>query len=189
MNGSTFNVTDYIAALKANFSLVPIAGLALSGGGARATLSGYGAWQALDNRWPPSVQAGTGRIAQALTYISGLSGGGVPTGGIAMSNYPTTEQLLSYGNALFNISASAADSSNQTLATQVVEGWFEQIGAKYAAGFNISVTDVFAFVLGSEFLFNQSIPGLDVPLMARTWSDIQSYSTADLPKHSTRCPS
>jgi len=176
VQNSTFNVTEYIAALRANSSLVPIAGLALSGGGARATLSGFGAWQAFDNRWEPSVQAGIGGIAQALIYISGLSGGGVPTGGIAMSNYSTTQQLLSYGNALFNISGSAADSTNETLATDIVGAWFEDIGAKEAAGFNISVSDVFAFVLGSEFLFNQSIPGLDVPLMARTWSDVQGYS-------------
>jgi Lysophospholipase catalytic domain len=93
-----------------------------------------------------------------------------------MSNYSTTQQLLSYGNVLFNISSSAADSSNETLATDIVEGWFEEIGAKCAAGFNISVSDVFAFVLGSEFIFNQSIPGLNAPLMARTWSDVRGYS-------------
>ena len=176
VRNNTFNVTAYISAIQGNDSLVPITGLAFSGGGARATLSGYGAWQAFDNRYPPAVQAGTGGIAQILTYLSGLSGGGSPTAAIAMSNYSTVQQLLSYGNENSNISAAAANNPNQTIAGEIVTGYLDQIGAKLEASFNVSVTDLFAFVLGSEILFTQSIPGLNVSLSARTWSDIQEYT-------------
>ena len=41
-----------------NFSTAPIAGLAISGGGSTSGLGGLGLWQAFDNRYPPSVEAG-----------------------------------------------------------------------------------------------------------------------------------
>jgi len=176
VTNNTFNVSAYISAIRGNDSLVPITGLGFSGGGARATLSGYGAWQAFDERYPPSLEAGTGGIAQILTYLAGLSGGGNPTGAIGMSNYSTVQQLLSYGSSSSNISAAAANNPNETIATEVVTGYLDQIGAKAEAGFNVSITDIFAFVLGSEFIFNQSIPGVNVSTTARTWSDIQGYS-------------
>lgn len=175
IHNNTFDVTTYIAALRANNSQVPIAGLALSGGGARATLSGFGAWQAFDNRYPPAVAAGLGGIAQALAYLSGLSGGGNPTGGIAMSNYSTVQQLLTYGTSRANLSGSAINSLNETVDTQISTEYLDQIGLKAEQGFNVSASDFFAFVLGEKFLFNQSIAGVDVPIFGRTWSDIQGY--------------
>jgi lysophospholipase len=172
---NTFNISAYISALRANNSQVPIAGLALSGGGARATLSGFGAWQAFDNRYPPAVAAGLRGIAQALTYLSGLSGGGNPTGGIAMSNYSTLQQLMSYGTETANLSGSAINTMKSTLETQIATGFLQQIGLKAQQGFNVSASDFFSFVLGEKFLFNQSIAGVDVPIFGRTWSDIQGY--------------
>ena len=90
-------------------------------------------------------------------------------------DYSTTQQLLGYGNDNFNLSFCAVSSTNQTPSTQVTIGFLDQIRAKLAAGFNISVTDLFAFVLTSEMIYNQSIPGLDTPIPARTWSDVQGY--------------
>jgi lysophospholipase len=172
---NVFDVSAYISALRENDTFVPVGSLAISGGGARASLSGYGAWQALDERYPPSLQAGTGGIAQALTYLSGLSGGAGPTGGIAMSNFATVQQLLDFGSNTANITSSPANNPDPNIAHAALGSFLKQIGAKAAQGFNVSVTDIFSFVLASEFIYNQSA-GLNTPIMGRTWSDIQGYS-------------
>jgi lysophospholipase len=157
--------------------MTPIAGLALSGGGARAALSGYGAWQAFDNRWPPAAQAGIGGVTQSLTYLAGLSGGEEPTGAIAMSNFSTVQQLLALGSPTgSNISASAATDSNSTVQEQVYQLYLQQISGKAKAGFNVTISDILGFILGSLVLYDNSIPGVDVSTTARTWSDIQTYS-------------
>jgi lysophospholipase len=174
VQNNTFDLTEYICTLRSNSSFVPVTGLAFSGGGARAALSGYGAWQALDERYPPSRKAGTGGIAQALTYLSALSGGGQPVGAISMSNYATLEQLLHYGTDQGNITASPAGDPNPTVAHAATLQYLQQISLKAEKGFNVSVTDLFAFVIGSQILFNESA-GVSTARMARTWSDIQSY--------------
>jgi lysophospholipase len=72
-----FNITEYIG--KVNASTVPIAGLAIAGGGSQSGMGGLGLWQAFDDRYAPAVKAGTGGLAQCLSYLSGLSGGGIYT--------------------------------------------------------------------------------------------------------------
>lgn len=172
---STFNVSAYISALRNNESQTPIVGLGLSGGGARASLSGFGAWQAFDERWPAANQSGIGGLAQVLTYYAGLSGGGPPVGGLAFSNYSTVQSLLNDGSYLGNISASAISYYNQTVQQATFTSYIEQIASKAEQGFNVSVSDIFSFVFASSFLFNGSYPNISVPLMGRTWSDIQNY--------------
>jgi len=92
------NTSQYIAALQANTSATPVMGLTFSGGGNRATLAGLGMYQALDNRFPDAVAAKTGGLLQALTYISGLSGGAATTAVLAVNDYPTASALLAGGN-------------------------------------------------------------------------------------------
>lgn len=65
---------QYLGAV--NISNVPIVGLAVSGGGTQSGLGGLGLWQAFDERYAPANAAGTGGLAQCLTYLTGLSGGG-----------------------------------------------------------------------------------------------------------------
>jgi lysophospholipase len=76
-NISGFNVTGYLK--KINASNVPIAGLAISGGGSQSGMTGLGLYQAFDARNDASVKAGTGGLLQCLSYFSGLSGGGFNT--------------------------------------------------------------------------------------------------------------
>ena len=57
----------------------PISGLAICGGGSQSGMGGLGIWQALDDKYQPAVEAGTGGLAQCLTYLTGLSGGGLTT--------------------------------------------------------------------------------------------------------------
>lgn len=72
-----FDVKAYLKKIDA--STVPVAGLAISGGGSQSGMGGLGLWQALDGRYEPAVKAGTGGLIQCLSYFSGLSGGGLTT--------------------------------------------------------------------------------------------------------------
>ena len=69
------SIDQYMA--KVNASNVPITGIAVSGGGSQSGFGGLGMWQALDARYPPAQKAGTGGFVQTLTYMTGLSGGGL----------------------------------------------------------------------------------------------------------------
>ncbi|KIW33372.1 uncharacterized protein PV07_00229 [Cladophialophora immunda] len=64
---------------KINASTAPVVGMAVSGGGSQSGMGGLGLWQAFDDRYPPAVKAGTGGLVQCLSYLTGLSGGGLTT--------------------------------------------------------------------------------------------------------------
>lgn len=77
---ATANIPDFdIDAYVENIGAtnVPVSGLAISGGGSQSGMGGLGIWQAMDVRYQPAVEAGTGGLAQCLTYLTGLSGGGL----------------------------------------------------------------------------------------------------------------
>lgn len=74
-----FDTQQYIQLLRAsNFSKVPTIAYAISGGGWLSALTGAGGMRALDGRFEPAVEAGTGGLLQTLTYMAGLSGGSWP---------------------------------------------------------------------------------------------------------------
>jgi lysophospholipase len=67
-----FDVGSYLSCLDGDLdSAVPVIGLTLSGGGTRAQISGLGLYQAMDGRYAPAVEAGTGGLLQAITYVAG----------------------------------------------------------------------------------------------------------------------
>lgn len=72
-----FDVGRYVKYI--NESNAPVAGMAISGGGSQSGMGGLGLWQAFDDRYEPAVKVGTGGLVQCLTYLSGLSGGGITT--------------------------------------------------------------------------------------------------------------
>lgn len=72
-----FDVDAYLSKIDA--SNAPVAGMAISGGGSQSGMGGLGLWQAFDDRYKPAVKAGTGGLTQCLSYLSGLSGGGLTT--------------------------------------------------------------------------------------------------------------
>lgn len=76
-NITGLDVKKYIDKVSADN--VPIVGLSISGGGTQSGIGGLGVWQALDSRYPRAVDAGTGGLAQVLSYVTGLSGGGAVT--------------------------------------------------------------------------------------------------------------
>ena len=76
LNISGFDARGYAQANFGNISNAPNIGLAFSGGGLRATLTGAGAFQAFDAREGGNDPSGLGGLLDSATYIAGLSGGG-----------------------------------------------------------------------------------------------------------------
>jgi lysophospholipase len=66
-----FDVEGYIDALHEEPEKVPVIALSFSGGGTRAQLCELGLYQGLDARHQPSLEAKTGGLLQATTYIAG----------------------------------------------------------------------------------------------------------------------
>lgn len=71
VNLSNFDVKGYIETLQQDPKLVPTIAMTLSGGGQRAEVCALGLVQAMDARYQPALDAGTGGLLQALTYQSG----------------------------------------------------------------------------------------------------------------------
>lgn len=73
-------------------------GMAVSGGGVRAMLTGAGALSALDKRTLGSQDEGhVGGLLQSMSYLSGLSGGAWLLGSVMMSNMPTISSIITTG--------------------------------------------------------------------------------------------
>ena len=119
------DIDDFIAAIKQNASDIPVIGLTLSGGGNRAELSGLGMYQALDGRYAPAVDAKTGGLLQAMTFISArefmldvrcgaidgvnqisVSGGTLGLSGLAVNGFPPLSDLIGNGNLNFTTNTS-----------------------------------------------------------------------------------
>ncbi|KAL7422107.1 hypothetical protein Q5752_002750 [Cryptotrichosporon argae] len=156
-NITGFDVAAYITAIAANESAVPTLALTLSGGGTRAELSGLGVYQALDERYAHAVQAGTGGLLQALTYVAGLSGGAGATTALAAHDFDTLASLIA--NGALNLT------SNDTA--------FDEIAGKAEAGFLPNIADVFGISLYNLFApFGNST----VDALSLTYSGIQARS-------------
>jgi lysophospholipase len=75
-------------------SNLPRIGIALSGGGFRATLNGAGVMQAFDSSNASALRAGTGGILNSSLYITGLSGGAWAVGSWALNGYPNIATMV-----------------------------------------------------------------------------------------------
>lgn len=123
-------------------------------------MSAFGMLRAFDNRSADSVNAGTGGLLQATTYVSGctslstiprltyltcttVSGGGTALGLIAMSDFQALDESLQQG--LVNYTPPANTSI------------YNEIAGKAQQGFNISITDILGVVSVS---LNKNTKGL-----------------------------
>jgi lysophospholipase len=150
----TADATDY-----------PSVGLTISGGGYRAMLEGGGVVQAFDSR---DSETGVSGIFQSLTYSAGLSGGAWLLSSIAGNNWPTISSLETglWAPAL-NVTLEFPDGANSAAAeTQIVE----DVDAKFAAGFPVSLTDPWGRLLSYQLFYG------DDPAVAETLSGITALS-------------
>ncbi|KZO93399.1 lysophospholipase [Calocera viscosa TUFC12733] len=156
-----FPLAEYTAALARDTSLVPTLSLALSGGGAPATWTGMGILQAFDSRFPPSAQQGTGGLLQCLTYLAGLSGGSFPVTSYAVSDFPTTADMVRQYDPDVDPFSPPGISSDA-----YEEEVFREIFQKLQAGFPVSLADYLGRVESFEF-----IPGNGSGINT-TWSGV-----------------
>ena len=142
-----FDYCGYVEKLRAsNYANVPTLGFAISGGGYSSAFTGTAALRALDDRLPAANHQKTGGLFQALTYISGLSGGAWPTLSFASHDFPTADQIVQYWQP--EIERFNVNTTTQYAATNT--DIFGEIVSKLEAGFEISMPDYFGIAWGYE---------------------------------------
>lgn len=148
----------------------PHVSVAVSGGGLRASYFGAGVLNALDGRNSTSVKFGTGGLLQALDYITGLSGAACLTMSLAQANFPDMYEL-SLGPRDPRIVPQESDASigfNKGWLTEISyitpggldltkDGlWWAEVSGdveeKAAAGFKVSLADMYARMLAYHFV-------------------------------------
>ncbi|KAJ9641659.1 hypothetical protein H2204_002721 [Knufia peltigerae] len=150
LNISGLDVSGLRKAMQKNQnSGVPVIGMAISGGGWASSLTGTGALRAFDGRFSDAIDQRTGGLLQSLTYFAGLSGGAWPPMSLATYNFPTVNDMVANWHTdidrLFNQPNNSMYAANDTVI-------FEDIGAKFQAGFDVGVSDYLGLGFGYEFL-------------------------------------
>lgn len=144
LNITSFNATEYIDLHLTNESVLPNIGIAVSGGGYRALLSGAGALAAFDARTEGSTApTHLGGILQSSTYVSGLSGGAWLLGSLYINNITTVSALLddSSETGVWDFNRSILIGPTTTTTTKYYEDLLDAIRSKRDAGFDVSITD------------------------------------------------
>lgn len=156
-----FDYCNYVEKLKAsNYVNVPTLGFAISGGGYSSAFTGTAALRAMDNRLPAANKQKTGGLLQALTYISGLSGGAWPTLSFAAHNFPTADEIVQSwqpGIERFNVNVTTQYAATNT-------DIFGEIVQKLEAGFSIGMPDYFGIGWGYEYV--RPFPRISVSCLA-----------------------
>lgn len=145
-------------------------GIAFSGGGYRAMLSGAGQLAALDNRTEGAASKGLGGLLQASTYLVGLSGGNWLVGSIAMNNYTSVQAIIDGDADIWDLEHSIVNMGGWNLikAYKYYKALYDDVEAKKKAGFETSLTDTWGRALSHQF-FPESINYGDSLL----WSQLQ----------------
>ena len=164
-NMSDFDVDSFMEQYN------PTIGIAFSGGGYRAMLSGAGNMKALDSRAKePSVLGG---ILQSASYMVGLSGGAWLTGSVASNDFISVDDALDQGklwnlkNSLLTYNGILGVISNAIMWTKIDI----QVKLKFLFGSTISITDLYGRALSYQLLANTKDQG-----DAFTLSDVTSQS-------------
>ncbi|KAK9369043.1 lysophospholipase catalytic domain-containing protein [Lipomyces kononenkoae] len=167
LNLTDFNATDFLA--DTNLTI----GIAFSGGGYRAMLSGAGFLAAFDDRTQNATDAGhIGGLLQSASYITGLSGGNWLVTSVVMNNFPTISQLQG-SETVWELSNSILDPGGwQLVSTEdYYANMINDVTDKLDAGFGVSLTDYWGRGLSYQ-LFNYTDGGPNV-----TFSDIRDLSS------------
>ncbi|CCE64873.1 hypothetical protein TPHA_0J00500 [Tetrapisispora phaffii CBS 4417] len=185
---ATANFTDtsiFDDLFRSNSSAsVPKIGIAASGGGYRAMLSGAGMIAAMDNRTEGANDVGLGGLLQSSTYLAGLSGGNWLVGTLAWNNWTSVQTIVNNfteDDAIWDISHSIVTPGGINIFKSL--GRWDDISDavhdKQDVGFNISLTDVWGRALSYNFF-----PSLHHGGDAYTWStlrDVDVFKNAEMP--------
>ena len=164
MNMTDFDASTFLSNVSLNI------GLAFSEGGYRAMLCGAGQLAALDNRTRGATSKGhLGGLLQASTYIAGVSGGDWMINSVVLNNFTTIEHLQE-DKDLWNLTKSIHFAGLNANESRVYyTNLISDIHDKRDAGFNISITDIWARVLSQQFI------GLKNGGPALQYSDIRNF--------------
>ncbi|CAB4255554.1 similar to Saccharomyces cerevisiae YOL011W PLB3 Phospholipase B (lysophospholipase) involved in phospholipid metabolism [Maudiozyma barnettii] len=177
---------DLAERIFSNSSTAPKIGIAASGGGYRAMLSGAGMIAAMDNRTVGANEHGLGGLLQGSTYLAGLSGGNWMTGTLAWNNWTSVQDIL---NGFYNDSDTQIWDLDHSVVTpgginvfKTGSRWdhiSDAVQAKQDAGFNISLADVWGRALAYNFF-----PSLYRGGVGYTWStlrDTDVFKNGEMP--------
>mgnify|MGYP003365539873 FL=1 len=177
---------DLAKRIFSNSSSAPKIGIAASGGGYRAMLSGAGMISAMDNRTDGANEHGLGGLLQGATYLAGLSGGNWLTGTLAWNNWTSVQDIL---NGFYNDSDTQIWDLDHSIVTpgginvfKTGSRWdhiSDAVQAKQDAGFNISLADVWGRALSYNFF-----PSLYRGGVGYTWStlrDADVFKNGEMP--------
>lgn len=169
---------------RGNSSNVPKIGIAASGGGYRAMLSGAGMIAAMDNRTEGANEHGLGGLLQSSTYLSGLSGGNWLTGTLAWNNWTSVQDIVNNftkDDSIWDIEHSIVTPGGINIFKSGSR-WdhiSDAVQAKQDAGFNISLADVWGRALAYNWF-----PDLHRGGDAYTWStlrDVEVFKDGAMP--------
>lgn len=160
VQATNVSLPDYVSnILSGNTSRNgPNLGIATSGGGYRAAIFGAGVLNALDGRNSTSVNAGTGGLLQAAQYLSGLSGGSWLVTSLAQADFPAMHSLIfglghTDGYAGWLAQFDLLDPGGSPAKDlEYAKSLVEEVRGKHAAGFRISMSDVWARALARHFV-------------------------------------
>ncbi|RKP29532.1 lysophospholipase [Metschnikowia bicuspidata] len=162
-----FDADSFISSTKNGRSLE--VGLAFSGGGYRAMLSGAGQLAALDNRTTGAHEHALGGLLQSASYITGLSGGSWLVGSLVLNNFAAVQDVVDGLAPIWNLEKSILNTSGFDVFKiyNYCKTLYREVESKWIAGFDISLTDIWSRAL-SRYLF-ESNNNYDASL---SWSDI-----------------
>ncbi|KAH7141235.1 lysophospholipase catalytic domain-containing protein [Dactylonectria estremocensis] len=161
-----FDSDAYLENVETNTTALPNIGIAISGGGYRAMLSGAGALAAWDDRSDGSQKEGNlGGLLQSATYVSGLSGGGWLVGSLFMNNWTSVQASVNYPG-IWQLQNSIFEGPEQYSLLGYYDDVFGAVSDKKDAGYERSLTDYWGRMLSYQ-LINATDGG-----PAFTWSSI-----------------
>ncbi|EGW33526.1 phospholipase B [Spathaspora passalidarum NRRL Y-27907] len=188
-NLTNFNAANFLDDSDTGVNL----GLAFSGGGYRAMLTGAGSLLALDDR--NNAEDGLGGILQSANYIGGLSGASWFLGSLVLQDWPSVDEVVFQNpNDLWNFTSTRQLVNQNNLWTIIFPVLFNSLNgalshinfwsnnkqgikydiqAKEKAGFETSVVDAWGRGLAHQ-LFP---PGNDNYGSDLVWSDIRGITT------------
>lgn len=170
---ANFSNNSLVSKIFEDDSNIPKIGIACSGGGYRAMLSGAGMLAAMDNRTEGASEHGLGGLLQSSTYLAGLSGGSWLVGSLSLNNWTSVQDIvndMTEENSIWDITYSIASpgGTNTNISTERWESIAEAVMSKASSGFPTTLADYWGRALSYAFF-----PSLPDGGVGYTWSSLQ----------------
>ncbi|KAI9006329.1 lysophospholipase catalytic domain-containing protein [Hyaloraphidium curvatum] len=165
-----------------NSTKLPKVAMVISGGGYRAMLNGAGVFNGIDERATGTINGNdtTGGIAQLLTYLGGLSGGSWITTTLIANNFDRVKRLQeNVWDLETNIVLPGGDSpaANAVIYRQMIS----EIQEKQAAGFNVTLTDLWGRGISRHLITNREYPSYGREFTFAQLADTEPFKSGGTP--------